>query len=201
MTSEEIDHLVAGASVLADASLLRYLQTNNINPKHIIIHESIISFFENYAAQDKAVGFLGLDHINGRKSAAGRAEIGRLSLIEPSSGQNHFAFVGEQPDIGLERHRAFFAIRFGVSHARRNRFLGYIVMLKYVCPCFFRDFVTTIDSLAAMPSEWLEEKLFPFRPKLISVLRSDYLCFWDRRRPFLPVLKSLLSSGCCCPSQ
>src|SRR4030067_526267 len=99
-----------------------------------------------------------------RKSAARRAEVGGLALIQPRRNQLYLSVVNIAAHVVLERH-SFGIIHANAAFSRCGHFLRDIITLQYLGINAPGQLLAAIRTLAAITAVRLEEPLLAFRPQ------------------------------------
>ncbi len=85
--------------------------------------------------------------------------------------------IGIKPQIHLARFGG--STDLNATFAWDNKLLGYVVTFDDFSPSGFGNLISTIDGLAAMPAQGLEEQSTTIFSKLVHIRRCHKLCAWN----------------------
>ncbi len=113
MEKERIDRLVPDTSVIIEGLVSRKINSGEILPGSIIIHEAVISELEHQANSNKAIGFLGLDELVRLRDLSEKFGFElEFSGIKPKLAEIRYAGLGEIDamirDLAFEKDAVLF---------------------------------------------------------------------------------------------
>ncbi len=94
--AEKVEKLVPDTSVIIEGMVSRKIQSGEIRPSAVLIHEAVLAELEHQANINKTIGFLGMDEIKRLKDLSREFDFTlEFSGVRPSAAEIRHARLGE----------------------------------------------------------------------------------------------------------
>jgi len=167
MNSLKVEKLVPDTSVIIEGLISQKIESKEISPDKIIIHEAVVSELEHQANQNKAIGYLGLDELHTLRALSQKYKFElAFSGRKPTPAEVKYAKLGEIDslirDLAFEEDATLFTAdkiqaRVAETKGIKNIFIKLTQKNKNIKLESYFDEITM--------SVHLRENVFPFAKK------------------------------------